>query len=43
VLKSTASLNTKEFGVYLDDVITWVENDLCIKLNLPDNWKKLID
>ena len=43
VLKSTASLNTKEFGVYLDDVITWVENDLCIKLNLPDNWKKLIN
>ena len=42
VLKSTASLNTKEFGVYLDDVITWVENDLCIKLSLPDNWKKLI-
>jgi len=43
VLKSTASLNTKEFGVYLDNVITWVENDLCIKLNLPDNWKKLIN
>ena len=42
VLKSTTSLNTKEMGIYLDEVITWVENDLGIKLNLPDGWRELI-
>tara|TARA_R100000781_G_C3966781_1_gene88696 strand:+ start:66 stop:479 length:414 start_codon:yes stop_codon:yes gene_type:complete len=42
VLKSTTSLNTKEMGIYLDEVITWIENDLGIKLNLPNDWKELI-
>jgi hypothetical protein len=43
VLKSTTSLNTKEMGVYLDEVITWCGNDLGIELNLPDNWKELVN
>jgi hypothetical protein len=42
VLKSTTTLNTKEMGVYLDEVITWAENDLGIRLNLPDEWKGLV-
>ena len=43
VLKSTTSLNTKEMGVYLDEVIAWCGNDLGIKLNLPDGWKELVN
>ena len=43
VLKSTTSLNTKEMGVYLDKVITWVGNDLSIRLNLQDNWRELVN
>ena len=43
VLKSTTELNTKEMGVYLDNIIAWVGNDLGIRLNLPDNWRKLVD
>jgi len=43
VLKSTTELNTKEMGEYLDKIIAWVGNDLGIKLNLPDNWRKLVD
>ena len=43
VLKSTTSLNTKTMGVYLDEVITWAENDLGIKLNLPDEWRELVN
>ena len=42
VLKSTTTLNTKEMGVYLDEVITWAENDLGIRLNLPDEWRGLV-
>jgi hypothetical protein len=42
VLKSTTSLNTKEMGIFIDEVITWVESDLGIKLNLPDGWRELI-
>ena len=42
VLKSTTSLNTKEMGEYCDEVISWVENDLGIKLQLPDDWRDLI-
>ena len=42
VLKSTTSLSTKEMGVYLDEVITWAENDLGIRLNLPDEWRGLV-
>jgi hypothetical protein len=42
VLKSTTELTTKEMGVYLDEVITWAENDLGIRLNLPDEWKGLV-
>ena len=29
-------------GVYLDEVITWAENDLGIRLNLPDEWRGLV-
>jgi len=43
VLKSTTSLNTKEMGVYLDEVITWCGNDLGIELNLPDDWRELVN
>ena len=43
VLKSTTSLNTKEMGVYLDEVIIWCGNDLGIELNLPDGWKELVN
>ena len=42
VLKSTTELTTKEMGVYIDEVITWAENDLGISLNLPDEWRELI-
>ena len=42
VLKSTTELNTKEMSIFLDDVIAWVENDLGITLNLPDNWRELV-
>ena len=42
VLKSTTKLNTKEMSIFLDDVIAWVENDLGITLNLPDNWRELV-
>ena len=42
VVKSTTSLSTKEMGVYLDEVITWAENDLGIRLNLPDEWRGLV-
>mgnify|MGYP003153564742 CR=1 FL=1 len=42
VLKSTTELTTKEMGVYLDEVITWAENDLGIRLNLPDEWRGLV-
>ena len=42
VLKSTTELNTKEMSIFLDDVIAWVENDLTITLNLPDNWRELV-
>jgi hypothetical protein len=42
VLKSTTELNTKEMSIFLDDVIAWVENDLVITLNLPDNWRELV-
>jgi len=35
-------LNTKEMGIFIDEVITWVESDLGIKLNLPDGWRELI-
>ena len=43
VLKSTTELNTKDMGEYLDKIIAWVGNDLGIRLNLPDNWRKLVD
>tara|TARA_R110001592_G_scaffold38655_1_gene127462 strand:+ start:4062 stop:4475 length:414 start_codon:yes stop_codon:yes gene_type:complete len=42
VLKSTTSLSTKEMGIYLDEIIAWVENDLGLRLNLPDDWRELI-
>ncbi len=42
VLKSTTSLNTKEMGLYCDEVIMWIEDDLGIKLQLPDDWRDLI-
>jgi hypothetical protein len=42
VLKSTKQLNTKEMSIFLDEVIAWVENDLVITLNLPDNWRELV-
>ena len=42
VLKSSKELNTKEMGVFIDEVISWAENDLGITLNLPDNWRELI-
>jgi len=42
VLKSTTSLSTKEMATYLDEIITWVENDLGIVLVLPDDWRELI-
>jgi hypothetical protein len=29
-------------SIFLDDVIAWVENDLVITLNLPDNWRELV-
>jgi hypothetical protein len=42
VLKSTTSLNTKEMGLYCDEVIMWIEDDLGIRLQLPDDWRDLI-
>ena len=42
VLKSTTELNTKEMGIYCDEVIAWAENDLGIRLQLPDNWRELV-
>tara|TARA_R110001599_G_scaffold300346_3_gene505458 strand:+ start:591 stop:1004 length:414 start_codon:yes stop_codon:yes gene_type:complete len=42
VVKSTTSLSTKEMATYLDEIITWVENDLGIVLKLPDDWRELI-
>ena len=43
VLKSTTELTTKEMGVYIDEVITWASNDLGIELNLPDEWRELVN
>ena len=43
VLKSTTELTTKEMGVYIDEVITWAEDDLGIQLNLPDEWRELVN
>ena len=42
VLKSSKELNTKEMGVFIDEVISWAENDIGLKLNLPDDWRELI-
>ena len=42
VLKSSKKLNTKEMGVFIDEVISWAENDIGLKLNLPDDWRELI-
>ena len=42
VLKSSKELNTKEMGVFIDEVIAWAENDIGLKLNLPDDWRELI-
>ena len=43
VLKSSKELTTKEMGVFIDEVIAWVENDLGIKLNLPDDFRELVN
>tara|TARA_R110001606_G_scaffold211957_1_gene359625 strand:+ start:150 stop:563 length:414 start_codon:yes stop_codon:yes gene_type:complete len=42
VLKSSKELNTKEMSVFIDEVISWAENDIGLKLNLPDDWRELI-
>ena len=42
VLKSSKELNTKEMGVFIDEVISWAENDIGLELNLPDDWRELI-
>ena len=42
VLKSSKKLNTKEMGVFIDEVISWAENDIGLELNLPDDWRELI-
>ena len=43
VLKSTTSLSTKEMGVYLDEVIAWASNDIGLRLNLPDDFRELVN
>ena len=42
VLKSSKELNTKEMSVFIDEVISWAENDIGLELNLPDDWRELI-
>ena len=31
-----------KMGVFIDEVIAWAENDIGLKLNLPDDWRELI-
>ena len=45
VIKSTTELNTKEMGKYIDDCILYIQGELLpgFKLNLPDDWKELVN